>query len=71
MHGQETHMSRLYKSLYRSKKASCTWHFRIGEHSLCLGFTKTYVDPNIFYLFDKFELLVLALYVDDLILIGN
>jgi hypothetical protein len=36
---------------------------------LNLGFTKFAVDHNLYYLFDNFDLLVLALYVDDLILI--
>jgi hypothetical protein len=43
---------------------------RIDEYLLCLGFTKTSADPNLYYLFDRFDLLVLVLYVDNLILIG-
>ena len=36
---------------------------------LGLGFTKTTVDPNFYYLFDRSDLFVLVLYVDDLIFI--
>jgi len=36
-----------------------------------LGFTKSTVDPNLYYLFDKYDLLILVLYVDDMILIGS
>jgi hypothetical protein len=35
---------------------------------LGLGFTKTFVYPNLYYLFDRSDFLVLVLYVDDLIL---
>jgi hypothetical protein len=36
-----------------------------------LSFTKIAADPNLYYLYDKSDLLVLALYVDDLILTGS
>jgi len=36
-----------------------------------LGFTKTDVDSNFYYLVDDSNMLVLALYVEDLILIGS
>jgi hypothetical protein len=35
---------------------------------LGLGLTKTFVDPNLYYLFSRSDLLVLVLYVDDMIL---
>jgi hypothetical protein len=33
-----------------------------------LGFTKTAADPNIYLLFDKYDLIVLVLHVNDLFL---
>jgi hypothetical protein len=62
---------RLKKSLYKLKQAPHAWYSRIDEYLLGLGFTKTFVDPNLYYLFDRFDLLVLVLYVDDLILTGS
>jgi hypothetical protein len=38
---------------------------RIDEYLLNLGFTKTATNPNLYYLYDKTDLLVLVLYVDD------
>jgi hypothetical protein len=36
-----------------------------------LGFTKILANTNLYCLFDRFDLLVLILYLDDLILIGS
>jgi hypothetical protein len=56
------------KNLYRVKQAPHAWYSRIYEYLLSLCFTKTSSNPNLYYLFDRFDLLVLILYVDDLIL---
>jgi hypothetical protein len=61
----------LKKALYGLKQAPHAWYSRIDEYLLGLGFTKTVADPNLYYLFDRSDLLVLVLYVDDLILIGS
>jgi hypothetical protein len=37
------------------------WYSRIDEYLLKLGFTKTAIDPNLYYLYDKSDLLVLVL----------
>jgi hypothetical protein len=71
VHGHETHVCRLKKSLYGLKQAPRAWYSRIDEYLLGLGFTKTTADPNFYYLFDRSDLLVLVLYVDDLILTGS
>ena len=36
-----------------------------------LGFTKSDVDPNLYYKIEDNEPLILVLYVDDVFLIGN
>ena len=49
----------------------CEWYSRINEYLLNLGFTKIVVDPNLYFLYVKPDLLVLVLYVDDSILTGS
>jgi hypothetical protein len=41
------------------------------EYSLTLGSTNTVGNPNFYYLYNKPDLLVLVLYVDDLILTSS
>lgn len=36
-----------------------------------MDFTKTIADPNLLYLFNKCDQLILALYVEDLVLMGS
>jgi len=62
---------KLKKSLYGLKKTACTWYLSVDEYLLKLGFTKNATDPNLYYIYEKSNLLVLVLYVDDLILIDN
>jgi hypothetical protein len=42
----------------------CAWYSRIDKYLLNLGFTKTSVDTNIYYLYNKDYLLLTVLYVD-------
>lgn len=58
----------LKKALYKLKQEPHAWHSKSDEYLLGLGFTKTVEDPNFYYLFDRFDMLVLVMYVDDLIL---
>jgi hypothetical protein len=66
--GCETYVCRLKKVLYGLKQAPHAWYSRINEYLSGLGFTKTNVDSNLYYLVDYSNLLVLVLYVNDLIL---
>jgi hypothetical protein len=43
------------------------WYSRIDEYLLGLCFTKTVAYPKLYYLFDRFDFLVLVFYVDELI----
>jgi hypothetical protein len=38
---------------------------------MSLGFSKSVVDPNLYYNIDGDECMILVLYVDDLFLIGS
>ena len=59
------------KTLYGLNQAPHAWNGRIDRYLVNLGFTKSDVDPNIYYKIVEDEPLVLVLYVDDLFLIGN
>jgi hypothetical protein len=69
--GFETHVCRLNKSLYELKQAVRAWYGRIDSFLMSLGFTKSKVDPNLYYKVEDSGPVILLLYVDDLFLIGN
>jgi hypothetical protein len=62
---------RLKKALYALKEAPNAWYSRIDEYLFNLGFTKTTTDPNLSYLYDKSDLLVLVFYVYEFILTSS
>ena len=70
VHGKESHVCRLKKSLYGLKKEPRAWYSRIDNYLLSLGFTKSDADPNLYYKVVGDSPLILVLYVDDLFLIG-
>ena len=49
IHGKESHVCRLMKALYGLKQAPCAWYARIDGYLVNLGFTKSDVDPNLYY----------------------
>jgi hypothetical protein len=60
----------LKRALYGLKQAPRAWYARIDNYLLGLGFTKSKVDPNLYYIVVEGKPLILVLYVDDLILTG-
>lgn len=67
-HEKRTHVCRLKKVLYGLKQAPKSWYARIDSYLQQLGFIKSDVDPNLYYLIVENEPLILVLYVDDLFL---
>ena len=59
------------KALYGLKQAPRAWYGPINGYLVNLGFTKSDVDPNLYYKIVDDEPLILVLYVDDLFLTGN
>ena len=59
-------MCRLKKSLYGLKQAPRAWYSRIDSYLLSIGFQKSEVDPNLYFIVVGGDLLILLLYVDDL-----
>jgi len=70
-HERETHVCRLKKALYGLKQALRAWYARIDSYLIKLGFTRSSVDPNLYFKIVQGIPLILVLYVDDLFLIGG
>ncbi len=67
-HEKRTHLCRLKKALYGFKHAPRAWYGQIDSYLQQLGFIKSDVDPNLYYLMVENEPLLLVLYVDELFL---
>ena len=67
---RNTHVCRLKKALYGLKEAPRAWYERIDSYLMKLGFTRSNVDPNLYFKVVKGKPLILVLYVDDLSLTG-
>jgi hypothetical protein len=65
---RKTHVCKLKKTLYGLKQAPRTWYGRIDDFLTSLGFTKSKVDPNLYFKVMNDEPVILLLYVDDLFL---
>jgi hypothetical protein len=68
---RKTHVCRLKKALYGLKQAPRAWYGRIDSFLTSLGFTKSKVDPNLYFKVMNDEPVILLLYVDDLFLTGE
>jgi hypothetical protein len=68
---RKTHVWRLKKALYSLKQAPRAWYGRIDSFLTSLGFTKSKVDPNLYFKVMNDEPVILLLYVDDLLLTGE
>jgi hypothetical protein len=67
---RETHMCLLRKALYGLKQAPRAWYSRIDTYLLQMGFKKSDVDPNLYFIIRGEDTLILILYVDDLFITG-
>eukprot|EP00253_Pinus_taeda_P024370 PITA_24370 len=70
-HEKNCHVCGLKKALYELKQAPRAWYGRIDGYLQKMGFVKSDVDLNLYYLVIENELLILIFYVDDLFLIGS
>jgi hypothetical protein len=68
---RKTHVCKLKKALYRLKQSPRAWYGRIDSFLTSLGFTKSKVDPNLYFKVMNDEPVILLLYVDDLFLTGE
>jgi hypothetical protein len=67
----KTHVCKLKKALYGLKQAPRAWYGRIDSFLMSLGFTKSKVDPNLYFKIVDDGPVILLLYVDDLFLTGE
>ena len=68
VHGKDSHVCKLRKASYGLKKAPRAWYGRIDGYLVNLGFTKSDVDPNIYYNIEDNDPLILFLYIDNVFL---
>jgi hypothetical protein len=62
---------RLKRELYGMNQAPRAWYTWIYNYFTRLGFTKSEVDANLYQILVEGKILIIVLYVDDLILIGD
>ena len=67
----KSRMCRLKWAMYGLKQGPCTWYTRINNYLTGLGFTKSEVDANLYHIVVEGRLLIIVLYLNDLILIGD
>jgi hypothetical protein len=70
VHGRDSHVCRLKKTLYGLKQASRAWYSRIDTYLQQMGFEKSEADPNLYFIVVGEDPLILVLYVDDLFITG-
>ena len=67
----DSHVCRLKRALYGLKQAPRAWYTQIDNYFTGLDFTKSETDANLYQIVVEGKLLIIVLYVDDLILIGD
>jgi hypothetical protein len=67
---RETHVCILKKALYGLKQAPRAWYAGIDSYLRRLGFSKSHVDPNLYYKVVNNTYMILLLYVEDFFMIG-
>lgn len=69
--GKEHLVCRLRKSLYGLKQSPKMWYQKYDTYVLSLGFTRSKSDHCVYYKAEGDQILIIALYVDDIFFIGN
>ncbi len=69
--GNENLVCKLKKSLYGLKQSPRCWNEKLCQHLKSLGFKESAADPCVFIRQQKKELQIIAVYVDDLILVAK
>ena len=65
------HSIRLQKSLYGLKQSGCMWYNRLSEYLIKQGYINDVICPCIFIKKTTLGFVILAVYVDDINLIGT
>jgi hypothetical protein len=64
VHGGDSHVYRLNKSLYELKQEPRAWYSSIEKYLQSMGFTKSDPDPNLYFILVGVDPLILVLYID-------
>jgi hypothetical protein len=68
--GKEHLVCRLVRSLYGLKQAPRAWYQRLDDFLLHQGFERTSTDHSVYVKFDGARTLIIAIWVDDLVLVA-
>ena len=71
VHGRDSHVCRLKKPLNGQNQAPRAWYSGIDSYLMSIGFQKSQVDPNLYFIAVGGDPLILLLYVDDLFITGE
>ena len=69
--GKENLVCRLKKSIYGLKQSPRCWNIAIDDHLKKMKFTQTEGDPCLYVSRDKGETVIIAVYVDDILIVGK
>ena len=69
--GKENLVCKLQKSIYGLKQSPCCWNQKLCDHLKSLGFKESGTDSCVFIKTESNNLKIIAVYVDDLILIAK
>jgi hypothetical protein len=69
--GKETHVCKLQKSLYGLKQSPRQWNITMNEFLNGIGFKNCTADPCVYLKKESDKMIMIALYVDDLIIGSN
>jgi Reverse transcriptase (RNA-dependent DNA polymerase) len=62
---------KLKLSLYGLKQAGRVWNKTINSHLSNMGYTRTNADPCVYYKHSSGKIVILTLWVDDIIMVGD
>ena len=68
---KEDMVCKLSKTIYGLKQSPRAWYKKIDQYFELIGLKKSHADPNIYVLRNATLYLIIALYVDDLIMVCN
>ena len=71
LHGKESHVCCLYKSLYGLKQSPRAWYERIDAALRKMGLCRSRSDANLYFMHQDGDILIVLLYVDDLFITGS
>lgn len=69
--GQEHKVCKLLRSLYGLKQLPRAWYDKIDLELRRIGLLRSPLDPNLYYLHQDNEILIVMLYVDNLFITGS